>query len=77
VYTNKNETELPFLVIAEIKHERASSLSHFAMLMKKYHIRPMRISKYCAGLTLLNPTLKYNRFKPRLREINKIQNEAA
>lgn len=77
VHNDDNETTFPYLVIAEIKHERASSLSHFAMLMKKHHIRPMRISKYCAGLTLLYPELKYNRFKPRLLAINKIQNEAA
>jgi hypothetical protein len=32
----------------------------------------MRFSKYCMGLLHVNDNVKYNRFKPRLLQINKI-----
>ncbi|MFH1320176.1 MAG: polyphosphate polymerase domain-containing protein [Bacteroidota bacterium] len=69
----KNSADLPHLVIAEVKQEKFSSRSDFILIMRKYHIRPMRISKYCIGSILLNKELKYNRFKPKLLAINKIK----
>jgi len=77
VNNDSRESELKDLIIAEMKHERASSRSDFTLVMKEHHIRPLRISKYCIGSVLIYPELKYNNFKPKLLAINKIQNEAA
>jgi len=35
-------------------------------------IPEMRFSKYCMGMLHINKEIKYNRFKPKLLQINKI-----
>jgi hypothetical protein len=47
--------------------------SNISTLLRANQIRPQRLSKYCIGCILLDNTLKYNRFKERLLELNKIQ----
>jgi hypothetical protein len=37
-----------------------------------YRIFPGGISKYCLGTILTNPTAKYNRFKQKIRYIQKL-----
>lgn len=67
------------IVIAELKQERALRTSPFYSLMKKNLIRPLRVSKYCVGMITIygKGVLKYNRFKKKLLQIKKIQNNAA
>lgn len=67
------------IVIAELKQERAVRTSPFYALMKKNLIRPLRVSKYCVGMITIYGMgrLKYNRFKKKLLQIKKIQNNAA
>ncbi|MFQ5334988.1 MAG: polyphosphate polymerase domain-containing protein [Flavobacteriales bacterium] len=69
---DEEEKEVKELVIAELKQEKFSVLSDFVRVMKKYHIRPMRISKYCLGIALLYQHVKNNRFKPRMLHILKV-----
>lgn len=57
------------LVVAEIKQEHLNPRSPFIKQMKEIGIRPGPFSKYCIGSTLLDPTLKHNRFKPILHQI--------
>ncbi|PCJ86399.1 MAG: transporter [Flavobacteriales bacterium] len=72
--TELNNSDLSNIVIAELKQEKQSSRSDFINVMRKYHIRPMRISKYCIGTALLNKDLKINGFKPKLLALKKIAN---
>lgn len=64
---------IPELVIIELKQE-ASAPSLFHDLISETSVCPLRISKYCIGSVLTNPSLKYNRFKPKLMQINKLTN---
>lgn len=67
------------IVIAELKQERALRTSPFYSLMKRNLIRPLRVSKYCVGMITIygKAAIKYNRFKKKLLQIKKIQNNAA
>ncbi len=63
--------DIPQLVIIEVKQD-AHAPSPFKTLLHQLHIRPHRVSKYCLGTLLTNPSAKRNRFKAKLRYINKI-----
>jgi hypothetical protein len=65
-------TGLPGIVIVEVKQERDNRHSAMREHLRREHIRPMRVSKYCIGSSILKPHLKTNRFKPKLRAIHKI-----
>jgi hypothetical protein len=62
------------LVIAELKQENIRRNSPFFEVMKNRGIRPYRFSKYCMGALELYGinTLKYNRFKEKLRKLKSI-----
>ncbi|HIN38697.1 MAG TPA: polyphosphate polymerase domain-containing protein [Flavobacteriales bacterium] len=73
---------VPGLIIAEVKQEKYNIASHFIQAMRTFRIQPMRISKYCIGSVLLNNAaktnlfkeqFKYNRFKPKILILNKIE----
>ena len=65
--------QLPQMVIAEVKQERAKG-SPFIDAMKKLHIRVGSISKYCMAVAYTNPNVKTNQFKAKLLNIQKIVN---
>ena len=60
------------LIISEIKQNKYNPKSDFIRILRNLKIQVMRFSKYCMGLLHVNNNLKYNRFKPRLIQINKI-----
>ncbi len=62
----------PHLAIAEVKQEHTLH-TPFLELMKKMEIRQGGISKYCLGLSSLEPHLRRNTFKPALSKINHLQ----
>jgi len=64
--------QLPGIVIAEVKQDRDDRYSAIRRQLRRQHINPMRVSKYCLGTTLLKPHLKSNRFKSQLLAIKKI-----
>ncbi len=74
-----NKKQMEHIVIAELKQERALRTSPFYSLMKKNLIRPLRVSKYCIGMISIygKGRMKYNRFKKKLLQIKKIQQNAA
>ncbi len=59
------------LVIIEIKQDGACK-SVFRNMLDDMHILPGSMSKYCLGMVLVKPGIKANRFKNKLRKINKI-----
>lgn len=71
---DNHDVHLNNLVIAELKQEIVRRNSPFFEVMKKTGIRPYRLSKYCMGALELYgvSTLKYNRFKEKLRKLKSI-----
>lgn len=65
------DLELPRIVIIELKRDGLQP-SPILGLLRQLRIRPMGFSKYCIGSALTNPQLRINRFKPRLRRIEKM-----
>jgi len=61
------------LIIAELKQEKADRRSPMVSCLKNHGIHPYKISKYCLGILSCYDGVKYNRFKPKLRAIDKIQ----
>jgi len=59
------------LVIVEMKQDGACN-SLFGDYLKELKIKSGSMSKYCMGMVLLNPELKYNRFKQKIGIITKI-----
>ena len=60
------------LVISEIKQKKYNPKSDFIQILRELKIQEMRFSKYCMGMLHVNKEIKYNRFKPKLLQINKI-----
>ncbi len=64
--------EIPGISIAEIKYENRLAGSPFHAALRSQRIVPKRFSKYCTGMAMLNPGLKQNLFKEKVRYVNKI-----
>lgn len=62
---------LPPLVIIELKRD-GNSPSPMVAILQQLRIKPLKISKYCIGTVLTNPEVKHNRFKNKLRKLNKL-----
>lgn len=68
----KGSFDFKNLTIIEVKQKKYSSLSPFIRVLKDMNIRPMRFSKYCTSVIHLDQSIKHNRFKPILRNMDKI-----
>ncbi len=60
------------LVILEVKHEAGATASNIERALSAMRIAPRRISKYCIGTVLTNAQCKYNRFKQKVRLIERL-----
>ncbi|MBQ4393673.1 MAG: polyphosphate polymerase domain-containing protein [Paludibacteraceae bacterium] len=63
----------PELVIIELKRD-GNMPSQMTQIMISQRLKPMKISKYCIGTALTTPGLKKNRFKAKIRSIEKMLN---
>jgi hypothetical protein len=59
------------LVVIEIKRAQSLKSSPLSNLLRKEKVRQRGLSKYCTGRAMLEPDLKQNAFKPRLRYLKK------
>ena len=61
----------PNLVIIELKRDGnvPSKMTH---IMQNLRVKPLKISKYCIGTALTTPNIKRNRFKKKIRLIEKL-----
>lgn len=60
------------LVVMELKQDgRARSL--LKQVLFDLRIKPYKISKYCIGTAMTRPEVKQNRFKKKIRRINKLK----
>ncbi len=64
--------KIPELVIAEIKHQGPVPHLGFSQILKHNQIHAGSFSKYCLGMASLDPSLKYNRFKSQLMNIERL-----
>jgi hypothetical protein len=60
------------LCIVEIKRNRDGKKSSFLSTLFNLKISTSGFSKYCIGLAMLNPEVKINLFKQKIRELEKI-----
>ena len=72
--TDGGTIRLPNLLILEHKSIIKSGDKAIAQILKNTNYKKMSLSKYCLGLTLTKPGIKYNLYKPKLLTINKICN---
>ena len=69
---NGNKATLAPLAVMELKQDgRAKSLLKDVLF--DLRIRPYKISKYCIGTCMTRPDVKQNRFKKKLRRIDKLK----
>lgn len=61
------------LAVIELKRDGYTH-SPILHILKESHIHPSKFSKYCMGMALTDEKLRSNRFKPRLRSIEKLCN---
>ena len=59
------------LMILELKQDGWKH-SDFRDILNRFRIKRTPFSKYCMGMVLTDPNIKYNRFKGRLTKINKL-----
>ena len=57
-------------VIIEIKQDGRTQSTMRSILLD-HRVKPIRVSKYCMGITLTDPAVKSNRFKLKVRKIEK------
>jgi hypothetical protein len=72
---NHETLEVPGISIAEIKFSDHLSGSLFNGALRHAHVIPSRFSKYCIGMAMLNPALKQNLFKDKVRRVRKINTD--
>lgn len=65
--------KLPDFVIIELKQD-AAQRSFARQLLSEFRLHPTGLSKYCIGSILTDTSLKRNRFKNKLIQINKLNN---
>ena len=63
-------TTLRDAVIIELKQDGRSA-SEMKRILLRHRVKPARISKYCIAVTLTDPSARSNRFKVKVRQIEK------
>ena len=69
------DADISRLLVIEVKHEVGAPMSAIEQALHEMHILPRRMSKYCIGTALTDPSAKRNRFKPKLLYIEKISQQ--
>jgi hypothetical protein len=66
-----NRIALDQLIVLELKQDGWQH-SEFRDILNRLRIKPLSFSKYCMGMVLTDPQIKYNSFKRKWTLINKI-----
>lgn len=66
-------TSLRDAVVIELKQDGRSA-SEMKRILLRHRVKPARISKYCIAVTLTDPEARSNRFKVKVRQIEKTIN---
>ncbi|MCQ2256478.1 MAG: polyphosphate polymerase domain-containing protein [Bacteroidaceae bacterium] len=70
-FETNNDHGTDQLVIIELKRD-GNVFSPVCNLLRDIHVHPTGFSKCCIGMALTDPSLKQNNFKPKLRNLEKI-----
>lgn len=73
-YISKNNRErlaIPNACVLEIKRNLNAKNRALDKILKDFKIYPSKFSKYCMGVSLMEPSLKINRFKPLMYQLRK------
>jgi hypothetical protein len=73
-YGNSNNSVIKDLVIIEHKYSNKKLPEYTAQIFNQVNAKQIELSKYCFGIFLTKPNIKYNRFKSRYLNIIKIIN---
>ncbi|MBQ8061137.1 MAG: polyphosphate polymerase domain-containing protein [Bacteroidales bacterium] len=73
-FRNKRRAFLQDAVVIELKQDGRAS-SRMKGILLDHRVKPVRISKYCIGVTLTEPEVKSGRFKEKVRAIEKTINK--
>ena len=57
-------------VVIELKQD-GRARSEMKSILLKHRVKPVKVSKYCIGITLTNPDARPGRFKEKVRKIEK------
>ena len=68
------DVDVSDLVIIEVKQD-GSLRSRFKDMLRDARVQQKGLSKYCLGMLLTDEHLKYNRFKDKIRYVNKLTNK--
>ena len=68
---NASKKCYPDLVVVEVKRD-GNRHSPIMQILNEARVHPFKISKYCIGTALTTPGLKKNRFKDKIRRIEKM-----
>ena len=68
------EVSLKRLVVIELKQD-GRAYSPMKRILLGRRVKPLRVSKYCIGVTLTDPSAKANRFKLKIRTLEKTIND--
>lgn len=68
---NGNAADMGDAVIIEIKQD-GHKRSRMREVLLEHRVKPFRISKYCMGVAMTEPSVKHNRFICKMRAIEKI-----
>ena len=68
------EAKVDRMVIVELKQD-GLCYSPMKEILQDLRVKKLKVSKYCVGTALSNPTVKANRFKRKIRLINKTLEE--
>ena len=68
---NDRESEVPELVIVEVKQD-GNQPSDFKRILLEARVPQRGLSKYCLGMLLTDEHIKYNRFKDKIRYVSKL-----
>ncbi len=69
---NGQQAQLNDIVVVELKRNGLTP-SPVKEMLRQLRVRRASFSKYCMGCAITDPTLRQNRFKPRLRRINNLR----
>ena len=72
-HTTGLKSSLKDAVIIELKQDGRAD-SQMKRILLNHRVKPTRMSKYCIGTTITNPNVKSNRFKKKIRRIEKVIN---
>jgi VTC domain len=72
-----SNSKMDNIFILEVKKSSQKQKSNIESILKVNRIYPSSISKYCVGMIFTNKDIKYNRFKPLIRNISKTNSEVS